>query len=170
MAAHRHLSGADLFVRDFADPARSVARPRRHRSLRVRLLARLWGSWLDSALASGVDPTVSPALERRAELVLSMRNRAKVVRSLRLGRASTGRRVELHDLRVPVDQVEVEIALPRLIELEDLLLAPGPVYCQGVVMASRIVGEGTGPLYAPRRRGELSDCVEAALAALRGAS
>jgi hypothetical protein len=92
---------------------------------------------------------------------------AALVRSLRLSRESAGRRI---DPRVPADQVEVKIALPRLIELEDLMLSPGPVYCRGVVMASRIVAEGTGPLYAPRRRGELRDRVETALAALRGAS
>jgi len=117
-----------------------------------------------------MDPTVSPALERRAELTLSLRNRAKVVRSLRLSRESAGRRIDPRDPRVPADQLEVKIALPRLSELEDLLLSPEPVYCRGVVMASRIVAEGTGPLYAPRRRGELRDRVETALAALRGAS
>lgn len=170
MAALRPRSGAEFLVSEVEDPTWNIVRPRRHWSLRIRLLARLWGSWLDSALASGMDPTVSPALERRAELILSPRNRTKVVRSLRLSRESAGRRIDLHDPRVPVDRVEVEIALSALIELENLLLSPGPVYCQGVVMASRILGEGTGPLYAPRRRGELRDRVEAAFAALRGAS
>ena len=170
MAAHGQPSAADLFLRGFEDSAWTVARPRRRWSLRVRLIARLWASWLDSALASGIDPAVSPALEHRAALILSPGNRAKVVRSLRLSRESAGRRIDPRDLRTPVDPAEVQIARRQLIELEDLLLAPGPVYAQGVVMASRIVGEGTGPLYAPRRRGELRDRVEAALAALRGAT
>jgi hypothetical protein len=43
------------------------------------------------------------------------------------------------------------------------------VYCQGVAMASQIVGDGAGPLYVPRRRGELRERVGRVLAALRGA-
>jgi hypothetical protein len=37
-----------------------------------------------------------------------------------------------------------------------------------VAMASQIVSEGTGPLYRPRRRGDLRDRVAEVLAALRG--
>jgi hypothetical protein len=168
MSAHRQSSGADLSVRGFEDAVWSITRPRRRWSLRVRLLARLCSTWLDSALASGIDPSASPALERRADLILSRRNRAKVVSALRQGRESAGQWVDPRDLRVPVDRTEVELALGQLVELEDLLLSPGPVYCHGVVMASRIVGDGTGPLYAPRRRGELRERVTNVLASLRG--
>jgi hypothetical protein len=61
------------------------------------------------------------------------------------------------------------LAERHLVELENLLIAPAPVYAHGVVMAAKIVGDGTGPLYAPSRRGELRDRVTKVLAALRGA-
>ncbi|HVW46237.1 MAG TPA: hypothetical protein VHA76_04225, partial [Solirubrobacterales bacterium] len=64
---------------------------------------------------------------------------------------------------------EVRIADRELLELEELLISPDPVYCQGIVMAARIVEDGTGPLYAPRRRGELRQRVQGVLDALHGA-
>jgi hypothetical protein len=169
VAAHRQLPGADLSVYGIEDTAWSLPRPARWWSWRMRLLTRLWASWLDSALASGIDPSASPALECRAATILSPRNRAGIARALREGRESAGLQIDPHDLRVSLNLAELQLASRQLIELEDTLLAPGPVYCHGVVMASRIVGDGTGPLYAPRRSGELRERVEVALAALRGA-
>jgi hypothetical protein len=169
MAAHRQPSGADLFQADSQDQLWTISPPARRWPLRVRLLARLQAPWLDFTLASGADPAGSPALERRAAHLLSHINRVRVVGALRQGRRSAGLRVDPGDLRIPVDPEEVRIAHDRLLELEELLISSGPVYCRGVVMASQIVGDGAGPLYAPRRRGELGERVTKVLAALRGA-
>jgi hypothetical protein len=158
--AHRDPSSADLSARTFQDPVWSIAQPGRHWPLRVRLLARLQGPWLDLALASGADPSDSPQLERRAAHLLSHVHRVSVVAALRQSRRSAGTPIDPRDLRVPVDY--------QLVELEDLLISSAPVYCRGVVMATNIVGDGTGPLYAPGKRGELRDRVTKALAALRG--
>ena len=57
----------------------------------------------------------------------------------------------------------------RVRALARLRRAPGPVYCRGIAMAWQVITEGAGPLYAPRRRGELRERLEAVLAALRGA-
>jgi hypothetical protein len=165
-----HRVAADSPARTFQEPVWSLARPGRHWPLRVRILARLQAPWLDLALASGVDPSRSPQLERRAAHLLSHLNRVRVVGALRQGRRSAGTRIDAGDLRVPVNVDEVRIAEPGLVELEDLLISSSPVYCRGVAMASQIVSEGAGPLYAPRRRGELRDRVAKVLAALRGAS
>lgn len=73
------------------------------------------------------------------------------------------------DPRVPVDLEEVTLAERQLVELEELLISPGPVYCRGVVMASQIVSDGSGPLYAPQRKGELRERVAGVIRALRGA-
>lgn len=170
MKAHRHQSGAEISVPTVRDPVWSIAQPGRRWPLRVRVLARLQAPWLDLALASGADPAGSPQLERRAAHLLSHLNRVRVVGALRQSRRSAGTRVDLGDPRVPVDPEEVRMAEARLLELEELLISPGPVYCRGVAMASQIVSEGTGPLYSPQRRGELRERVAKVLAALRGAS
>ncbi len=168
MPAHRDPAGADVFFHAFQDPVWSIAQPGRRWPLRVRMLARLQAPWLDLALASGADPSDSPQLERRAAHLLSHVHRVNVVAALRQSRRSAGTRIDPGDLRVPVDPEEVRIAERRLVELEDLLISPTPVYAHGVVMAAKIVGDGTGPLYAPSRRGELGDRVTKVIAALRG--
>lgn len=170
MWLQRHPA-ADLAssARAFQDPLWSIAQPGRRWPLRVRILARVQAPWLDLALASGADPSRSPQLERRAAHLLSRVHRIQVVAALRQSRRSAGERIHIGDPRVPVDREEVRIAEAQLVELEELLISPAPIYCRGVVMASRIVSEGSGPLYAPRRRGELRERVAAVLAALRGA-
>ncbi|HEX3360372.1 MAG TPA: hypothetical protein VHS74_05200 [Solirubrobacterales bacterium] len=168
MPAHRDPAGADVSFHAFQDPVWSIAQPGRRWPLRVRMLARLQAPWLDLALASGADPSDSPQLERRAAHLLSHVHRVNVVAALRQSRRSAGTRIDPGDLRVPVDPEEVRIAERRLVELEDLLISPTPVYAHGVVMAAKIVGDGTGPLYAPSRRGELGDRVTKVIAALRG--
>jgi hypothetical protein len=138
--------------------------------VRARHHPSLEATWLDLALAAGADPAGSPQLERRAAHLLSHLSRARVVGALRQGRRSADTPIDPGDLGLPVDREEVRMAEDRLIELEELLISPAPVYCRGVAMASLIVSEGTGPLYRPQRRGELRERVGQVLGALRGAS
>jgi hypothetical protein len=168
MRAHDQAQGADPEVHAFQDPVWSLVQPGRRWPLRVRILARLQAPWLDLALASGADPSSSPQLERRAAHLLSHINRTRVVGALRQSRRSAGDRMDPRDLRVPVDLEEVKLAERQLVELEELLIGTTPVYCHGVAMASQIVSEGTGPLYMPRKRGELHERVTKVLGALRG--
>jgi hypothetical protein len=170
MRAHRQAPGTDHPVRTFQESVWSISQPGRHWSWRVRILARLQAPWLDLALASDADPAGSPQLERRAAHLLSHLNRVTVVGALRQSRRSAGTRIDPRDPRVPVDPEEVQIAERQLVELEELLIGTGPVYCRGVAMASQIVSDGTGPLYRPQRRGELRERVAKVLGALRGAS
>jgi hypothetical protein len=169
MRAHRQAPGAELSIPIVKDPVWSIAQPGRHWPLKVRVLARLRAPWLDLALASGADPAGSAQLERRAAHLLSHLNRVRVVGALRQSRRSAGTRIDPRDLRVRVNPEEVQLAERQLVELEELLIGTTPVYCRGVAMASQIVSEGTGPLYAPRRRGELRERVAKVLGALRGA-
>ena len=169
MRAHEQAPGAEHSVPAFQDPVWSLIQPGHRWPWRVRILARLQAPWLDLALASGADPSGSPQLERRAAHLLSHLNRTRVVGALRQSRRSAGSQIDPRDLRVAVDLEEVTIAERQLVELEELLIGTTPVYARGVAMASQIVSEGTGPLYAPRRRGELRERVAKVLAALRGA-
>jgi hypothetical protein len=169
MRAHRQAPGTDHPVRTFQESVWSLSQPGRHWPLRVRILARLQAPWLDLALASGADPAGSPQLERRTAHLLSHLNRVRVVGAVRQSRRSAGTRIDPRDPHVPVDPEEVRLAERQLIELEELLIGTAPVYCRGVAMASQILSEGTGPLYRPRRRGDLRERVAEVLAALRGA-
>ena len=169
MRVHRHPVAVDSPARAFQDPLWSIAQPGRRWPLRVRILARLQAPWLDLALASGADPAGSPQLERRTAHLLSHLNRVRVVGALRQSRRSAGTRIDPRDPQVPVDPEEVRLAERQLVELEELLIGTAPVYCRGVAMASQILSEGTGPLYRPRRRGDLRERVAEVLAALRGA-
>lgn len=168
MRAHKEAAAAGPSVPAFQDPIWSLIQPGHRWPLRVRILARLQAPWLDLALASGADPSGSPQLERRAAHLLSHLNRTRVVGALRQSRRSAGSRMDPRDLRVPVDLEEVKIAEQQLVELEDLLIGTTPVYARGVAMASQIISEGAGPLYVPRRRGELRERVAKVLGALRG--
>src|SRR5882757_3720779 len=170
MRTHRTAAAVDPSVRAFQDPVWSITQPGRSWSWRVRILARLQAPWLDLALASGADPAGSPQIERRAAHLLSHLNRVRVVGALRQSRRSAGTRMDPRHPHVPADPEEVRIAERQLVELEELLIGTAPVYCRGVAMASQIVSEGTGPLYVPRRRGELRERVAKVLGALRGAS
>jgi hypothetical protein len=166
---HRTAAAVDPSVRAFQDPVWSITQAGRRWPWRVRVLARLQAPWLDLALASGSDPSGSPQLERRAAHLLSHINRTRVVGALRQSRRSAGPPMDPRDPRVPVDLEEVTLAERQLVELEELLISPGPVYCRGVVMASQIVSDGSGPLYAPERKGELRERVAGVIYALRGA-
>ncbi len=87
---------------------------------------------------------------------------------LRQSRRSASARIDPTDPRVPVDLAEERMAERQLVELEELLISPTPVYCRGVAMASQILSEVTGPLYRPQRRGELRERAVKVLGALRG--
>jgi hypothetical protein len=89
--AHHHPPGARLSIPTVHDPVWSLAQPRRHWPLRVRILARLQAPWLDLALASGADPAGSPQLERRAAHLLSHLHRVRV---------AEGQLVELEELLI----------------------------------------------------------------------
>jgi hypothetical protein len=59
-------------------------------------------------------------------------------------------------------------AEPQIQELVNLLRAPLPVHAGGVAAASRLITDGTGPLYNPLLTGEsmLADAVKAVVSML----
>ena len=66
------------------------------------------------------------------------------------------------------DRMEVARARPLLIEARELLLAPVPIYCQGVAGLVELLRDGGGPIYAPVREGALTDELVGLIAALQG--
>ncbi|HSD25292.1 MAG TPA: hypothetical protein VLB79_13305 [Solirubrobacterales bacterium] len=55
-----------------------------------------------------------------------------------------------------------------MIEVRELLLAPAPIYCQGVAGLVELLRDGGGPIYAPIREGALTDELVNLIAALQG--
>ena len=97
-----------------------------------------------------VSPVFRRALARNWANLLRQAHRPPVMRN---GRAPLNR------ARI----VECERAVQTML---DGLLAPGPTPVPGVAMASRLLRDGTGPLYNHRRSAELEDALGEATALL----
>jgi hypothetical protein len=65
-------------------------------------------------------------------------------------------------LRVPLRLARVRQSAPLLAALADRLVEPGPVPVRGVAMVSRLLADGTGPLYREASRDDLGTLVEQA--------
>lgn len=141
--------------------------PRRS-GLPTKLLARVRGASLDRALADGADPASSGILAQRAASLTSARSRHALARSTHrlldqtvgavgLSSAIPPHRGALADARLP---------LARVAALLDETAEP--VYSQGVAMIRLLLTNGDGPLYSPRRQGELRRHAEAIVEALEG--
>lgn len=68
--------------------------------------------------------------------------------------------------RVPVRLARVSRSAPLLAALAGRLVEPGPVPVRGVAMVSRLLADGTGPLYREASRDDLGTLVEHAMHAL----
>jgi hypothetical protein len=137
---------------------------------RVRLATWLRRPRLDAALAAGADPARSSLLAHRAAALVSRDNRNRLARALRNSRDAAARGPQAFSAAVAVDATAVAAAAAQLEELERLLRSPEPVYCPGMARGWRLLGDGCGPLYAPRTPQALATEVEAVLGALRGRS
>ena len=68
--------------------------------------------------------------------------------------------------RIPLRLQRVSRSAPLLAELASRLVAPGPVPVQGVAMVSRLLADGTGPLYHEACRDDLGAIIQGATHAL----
>jgi hypothetical protein len=125
------------------EPAPATPRPVR---LRDRAAARLFAFRLDTELADGADPGLSPAHRLRAHRLRCQVVRARLARSLNaVARdARTGRR---RMTPVTPRRAHVRGAESELHELAHRLVSPDPVSARGVAQASVLLADGTGPLY-----------------------
>jgi hypothetical protein len=145
----------------------------RHRQFGlVRLLACLRAclapSRLDRALAAGEAPSSYPALTYRATRLTSYNCRARLATRIDNVLVAAARPVDPCSVAAMPDRMEVARARPLLIEARELLLAPVPIYCQGVAGLVELLRDGGGPIYAPLREGALTDALVRLIAALQG--
>jgi hypothetical protein len=68
--------------------------------------------------------------------------------------------------RIPLRLERVSQSAPLLAELASRLAEPGPVRVQGVAMVSRLLADGTDPLYRAACRDDLGTILERAAHAL----
>jgi len=136
--AHRASEGLSL---DYARLAGGLLLP----SLRARLLARIQADSLERALIAGADPRESPQLAARAAQLTSARTRAAIAAGLeRLARASEGPQRRWW---APSQREPLLANVTALGELAELLRADTPLYARGIAILSRLLSDGSGPLY-----------------------
>jgi hypothetical protein len=145
-----------------------------------RLLARCQAGRLDRELAEGASPEASASLAARATRLTSMEFRRDLAASLESivlatgewPRALSARAVATkspgaaHPPRVPLCRARITQSARLLTELADRLAEPGPVPVRGVAIVTRLLSEGTGPLYREVGRDDLDVIIEGATQAL----
>ena len=133
--------------------------------VRDRVLARVRAFALDGALAQGVPPDSSPALELRAETLIGPTawQLGGQLRQILL-RAQTGCRCPAH--AVPISARLVREVEPELSRLVLRLLDDQPVGVRGVASVRKLLCDGRGPLYGAGDADELRQAVNGAIEAL----
>jgi len=146
-----------------------------------RLLASCQAGRLDRELAEGASPEASTALAARAMGLTSLAYRRDLAASLRrIVVVATGQPAPVRSAqvaapkspgaprspRIPLRQAQISQSARLLAELATRLAAPGPVPVRGVAMVTRLLSEGTGPLYREASRDDLSLITERAAQAL----
>lgn len=105
---------------------------------------------LDRALAKGVDPATSPELALRAEQLRRPRARERIAKAIeRLVALSFGDpRRHIGPAMLPFRHQRVKPNLDRFADLAEALRRAGPHSVKGLAMASTLLDDGRGPLYA----------------------
>lgn len=119
---------------------------RNDRGLR-RPFATLFGPVLDRRLVAGAPPESGRLVAARAERLVSLRARRKLAREWEgvLERAHTT--PQARSSRAPLCRDRVIAAVDDARAMLSALSSPLPVPARGVAMASRLLSDGTGPLY-----------------------
>jgi hypothetical protein len=135
--------------------------------LRDRVATRVRAFGLDGALAQGVAPESSPALELRATTLIGPAawQLGDHLRQILLT-VNGGARLPIH--AVPISHRLIRAVEPELWQLALRLLDDRPVDVRGVASVRALLCDGHGPLYGAgdRDAGELRNAVTAAIDAL----
>jgi hypothetical protein len=132
----------------------------------VRVVGRLFPSTLDRQLAQGRSPESGLLLATRAQLLTARGTRRALAHSWENLLQQAGRPAGLRDPRAPVNREEVAACEPEIHALIGALRGPLPVPARGAAMASRLLSDGTGPVYNPHRAGQLQSALRDAIAQL----
>ena len=138
------------------------------------MLARFLAARFDRELADGTSPEASARLAARAIRLTSIEFRRDLATSVQRILVAAGQppavaaleAVAAHPPRVPLRRARISQSAALLAELAAQLAEPGPVPVQGVAMVSRLLADGTGPLYRQACRDDLTAIIERATRAL----
>ena len=138
------------------------------------LLARCAAARLDRELAAGTPPETSAGLAARAMALTSMKARRDLATSVQRILAAAGQPLTvalcpvaaIRPARIAVNRAQITQSALPLAHLADCLAVPGPVPVQGVAMVSRLLADGTGPLYRGACGEDLGDIIQNAVRAL----
>jgi hypothetical protein len=141
-----------------------------------QLMALSQAARLDRALAEGANPEASAPMAARATQLTSTEFRRDLAAGLRrilvaagepaLPAAAQAPLRAARPVRVPLRTTRISQSAPLLAELADQLLEPGPVPVRGVAMVTRLLADGSGPLYHQSARDDLSAVAARAVHAL----
>jgi hypothetical protein len=114
----------------------------------IALKMRTW--WrrdeLDEQLVRGADPSADPYLARRAGQLRARSTRIQFADALEIALRET-RKAWSISARLPLRRVAVRECADDLIALARRLRDDAPIDVQGAAMVSRLVFDGTSPLY-----------------------
>jgi hypothetical protein len=132
--------------------------------LRLRVLARR--ERLDRMLLEGADPVTSAELTLRAFQLTRPPGRAALAAGIEDAVSSAGSRRRRSPSAAPLARSGIAAARPELAELARALREEPIVSAHGVVLARRLLTDGSGPLYGESGDGALRSATMQALNAL----
>ncbi len=148
--------------------ARRSAHPRGTATLGLRLRVLLHRGRLDGMLARGSDADGSPELTLRAAQLTDQSHRAGLADSLGDVVSIAERHGRMRTVSPPLATREVRAARAALLGLAYELRESATVEPAGVVLAQRLLTDGTGPLYVHAQNDALWRAARDASAALAG--
>jgi hypothetical protein len=101
---------------------------------------------LDEKLAHGADPESDPMLSRRAEQLSSGKTRSRTADAF-VDALDEARKAWSPSARLPLRRAEVRACANDVVALAQRLRDDQPVDVQGVAMATRLIFDGTSPMY-----------------------
>jgi hypothetical protein len=122
---------------------------------------------LDNALLDGADPASSPELGLRARQLTATRHRRVLADSLdEVMRIAEGPKAPRLAASAPLVRADVRAARGALLDLGRSLQREGEVNPAGVILAERLLTDGSGPLYMKAENDALWHAAHEANAAL----
>lgn len=125
---------------------------------------------LDRDLARGIDPAAGPELALRAEQLASSRGRERIAGGIDdlVEIAAGDPRRHVGPSMLPFRHQRVRPNIDRLEELARVLRDAGPHGVKGMAMASTLLDDGRGPLYASDPAGNLREALDATISEIQG--
>ena len=128
-----------------------------------RVGTRLRAFSLDSQLGAGRAPEADLRLAIRAQVLVDPSTRGRLARDW-------GHLVDIalddakwHPSQAPVCRGRVAAVIPAITELVAGLRSPSPVPVRGVAIASRLLADGSGPVYDRRCQQSLGSVIDEAI-------